>query len=530
MKNLLRHGRRPVGRLTRPQVGGAFALFAFGLFALHSLWSRVQWERDRVVEICVDGEEIRSLSDTDDDKTLAVLSGFSEAGVQSVSAYWDPSYTLSSVLSEWAPRVPEGMDLTLRPEAAAFSDWRQRWARSSRLGRVSFPPVSHVLFSGPSVLGFPETSVVESWISSSALTLPWMEFSRQRGTDHLWSVFPDRMVRGHTVSEEEMAEVRMDRVLSRYRRAVRERGARFLYVRLFPGLSAKDNTAFVGTLIGALEKDGFRMGRAHPRYEDFPVSLWRWPRWARQCVALMLALVGPLLGLRWALQRREDPWAPARLTAVTLVSLVAVSVFLSTPDFTLGLAGFRGIKLALLGPLAVALFGLYRAKEIRHFLQEPINVERLLLGLVFLGGVGTLVLRSGHGTPLDAGAAELQLRGLMEELLGVRPRFKEFLIGHPFLILAFYLRRKFPEGVSPFPDLPGAGRQALYFLFHDTRPFLLVGFLGQLSMLNTFFHAHTPLAVSALRTFHGLWMGGLLGAAAVGLFQWGHRRWGTVRP
>jgi hypothetical protein len=218
------------------------------------------------------------------------------------------------------------------------------------------------------------------------------------------------------------------------------------------------------------------------------------------------------------------------LTGVTLASALGVAVFLSTPLFTLGVEGFRGVKLALLLPLGVALFSLYRAKEIHHFLHEPINVERLLLGVFFIGGVGYMVLRSGHGTPVDAGAVELRMRGFLESVFMVRPRFKEFLIGHPLLLLGFYLRRRFPEGASPFPDRPGTWGQVLYFIFHDSRPFLLAGFLGQLSMMNTFFHAHTPLWVSALRTFHGLWLGGLLGGAGIVFIRWGQQRWARERP
>ncbi len=39
--------------------------------------------------------------------------------------------------------------------------------------------------------------------------------------------------------------------------------------------------------------------------------------------------------------------------------------------------------------------------------------------------------------------------------------------------------------------------------------------LGQVSLLNTFCHFHTPLAISFLRTGQGLWIGALLGLMVV---------------
>ena len=527
--SLWSRGRRWARRWTRPQVGAALLGLALGLFGLQALVARWQWERDRVVELAVDGEEVRSLSDADDDRTHGALADLADAGVSAVAIYWDPSYALPGVLREWEARVPEDLTVTLRPEASPFSDWRHRWPRAARLNRVSFPVVTHALFSGPSVLGFPVMGPVQAWISSTSLTLPWLEFSRQRGTSGLLAAFPERVIRAHTLSEEEMAQAGPDRVVARYLRAVRERGARFLYVRLFPGLSSDDNLVFVRRLADALKEEGFELGRARPRYADFSPPLWRWPSPVRQFLAFLLAVAGPFLALRWVCERPATWESPAQLTGVSLAIAFSIAALFSTPDFTLGFVGFRGVKLALLLPLIAALFYFYRAREIRHFLQEPVNVERLVWGGDLIGCVGYYVLRSGHGTSVDAGGTELQIRGWLERALGVRPRFKEFFIGHPALLLGFYLRARFPKGAEVFPDRPGPWAQALHFIFHDARPFLMVGFVGQLSIVNTFCHAHTPLGVSALRTFHGLWLGGLFGAAVLGAFRWAHARW-SARP
>ena len=42
-------------------------------------------------------------------------------------------------------------------------------------------------------------------------------------------------------------------------------------------------------------------------------------------------------------------------------------------------------------------------------------------------------------------------------------------------------------------------------------PFLLIATIGQVSLVNTFAHIHTPLFISLLRTVNGLWIGLIIG-------------------
>jgi membrane protein DedA with SNARE-associated domain len=83
----------------------------------------------------------------------------------------------------------------------------------------------------------------------------------------------------------------------------------------------------------------------------------------------------------------------------------------------------------------------------------------------------------------------------MDNILGVRPRTKEFALGHPLMLLLCYL-----------------GYRNNRFL-----PILLLGAIGQVSLVNTFAHIHTPLLVSALRTVNGLWLGIIIGLILIGI-------------
>jgi hypothetical protein len=343
--------------------------------------------------------------------------------------------------------------------------------------------------------------------------------------DALQKRFPERILRAHTLSEEEMPLKGPDAVLGRLRRAVRERGARFLYVHLFPGLPKKANMAFVTHLTHALRSDGWRLGIAHPRYGDWPRPLAPIPTGARLILAFLAAVGVPLGAFHWALRQRSPVAAPLGLAGAALAGGLLVAAFLSAPEFALGFSVFRGVKASLLLPLAVVLFSLYRAEEIQHVLQETVTVGRLVLGGAVLGAVAYFVLRTGHGTVADASSMEIVVRGHLESLLGVRPRFKEFLIGHPLLWFGFSLRARLAVGGRFLPQGRGAAAQALRFIFHDARPFLLFGFVGPLSIVNTFCHAHTPLSISLIRAFHGLWLGAALGGLLIVGWRWAEARW-----
>jgi hypothetical protein len=84
--------------------------------------------------------------------------------------------------------------------------------------------------------------------------------------------------------------------------------------------------------------------------------------------------------------------------------------------------------------------------------------------------------RSGNLPAIPVARWEELLRERLEDWLIARPRFKEFLVGHPALML---WRRE--------PSLVHLGLLAL-------------GALGQASIINTFVHLHTPLVLSLWRT------------------------------
>ncbi len=131
----------------------------------------------------------------------------------------------------------------------------------------------------------------------------------------------------------------------------------------------------------------------------------------------------------------------------------------------------------------------------------PVKVGYILILGVLVIALGVYVMRTGNDG-VSVSGLERSFRALLDQLLVVRPRTKEFLIGHPiFLLLIYYGYKK------------------------GGLPLLLIGAIGQISLVNTFAHAHTPLWVSLLRTFNGLVIGIIIGVILILLVRWLVKWW-----
>lgn len=200
----------------------------------------------------------------------------------------------------------------------------------------------------------------------------------------------------------------------------------------------------------------------------------------------------------------------AQLTA--LAGGLAASAWMTGSQFLLGEAAFRGVKLAQLLPLACFLL-LWAGRQWQahspafcRWLEQPVDGKTLLLSAA--AGAGTLLLlavgiyylaRTGNSGL--ATTAELRLRNWLEEWFTVRPRFKEFALGLPCLVL--WCRGRLPRWTEPAVGL-GA-------------------MVGLVSVTNTFLHLCTPLRLSLIRTGAGWILGTAAALVLLGLVQLGRR-------
>lgn len=255
----------------------------------------------------------------------------------------------------------------------------------------------------------------------------------------------------------------------------------------------------------------------------------------RQLAALAAALVFPLFstvfflappffeGKLWVKREKERKrYFLARIIGGFLLAsllttggaLLAAGLLGSTP-FLLKIEAFRGVKIAQAGPfLLLGLWfllqggrGLWRAG--RNFWETRLQIKHLIL-LALAGGILLIyLLRGGNTAVLPVSGLELALRRQLEMLLVARPRFKEFLIGHPgFFFFAALVAQRW------------RGARILA---------LLCGLLGQVSLFNTFMHLHRPVGLSLLGTAYGAGLGLLGGLALYALAGAVSRRWFAYR-
>lgn len=209
---------------------------------------------------------------------------------------------------------------------------------------------------------------------------------------------------------------------------------------------------------------------------------------------------------------RSLGWTVAATGVALLGALVVVGV-MSMPLAMEEIERFRGVRLVLALPPLIALVlylfdrrfgsGVERPRDV--FLS-PVLAYQLLGGIAIVAAAALMLARSGNDSEISPSPFELALRHLLTSALSVRPRFKEFLIGFPALML--------------LPALLPSHRRAVGWLLA-----LAIG-VGIGDIIDTFSHLHTPIEISILRVVNGLIVGAAIGA----LLVWIYRRRALAQP
>ncbi|HNW11908.1 MAG TPA: DUF5693 family protein, partial [Candidatus Rifleibacterium sp.] len=370
-------------------------------------------------------------------------------------------------------------------------------------------------------------------------------------------------VRVHSISRKELDQVyNVKRSVARWVRAVKDRSLKMLYIRCF----FQDDKKFIENLatfnldylsrtVKELNEAGFRVAttpaeRMHePRhivgkmsvYEVLAIGIALFmgllilmrvsfmpsldANWSLIFVAAFLfcfmvmsrstfiavsGLVGAVtwscIGVIVAMQRlqvtdtgffRSLPRFVLSMVLPSVIGGLLIAGIYSEIEFLLKFEQFRGIKLAFILPLLIT--GLWALRQYGRgcfaLLHKPVTPVGGILLAVAAASVALYVLRSGNVTFLKPSETEDAFRTFLENILVARPRNKEFLVGYPagLLFIFFYLRRN-------FAILP------LLAVFMQ---------MGQVSAVNSLCHFHTPLMLSLLRIFNGLWLGVVIGLGAV---------------
>jgi hypothetical protein len=153
---------------------------------------------------------------------------------------------------------------------------------------------------------------------------------------------------------------------------------------------------------------------------------------------------------------------------------------------------FRGIKIVLIAPL-IAIF----IQTFIYIASEKINIKKMngLIVFLFIFNLIFILLKSTNWRIIHWNVEE-NIREFFEINLFVRPRFKEFLFGHPILLYGIYLLKK-------------GNRRAVILI-----PF---GMVGQISIINTYLHFSHPIYISLLTTIWGVIFGSIIGIIIIGI-------------
>lgn len=371
------------------------------------------------------------------------------------------------------------------------------------------------------------------------------EFAKISGDDNVVGMAPDRIVRLHSAQTAELDKMSPPDVIERYSKAARERNMRILLVRPM-SLSGDKPVDDFGDLLAsikeAVEHDGASMGPAHPFREPgiskflpilialsvVPVAFWvgsvLFPqKWAGIAIGgLMLLLAASSVtnkGSQLAAFAASMTYPTAALIGLDMQRIKNVILtFLSTTALSwvggLVIAGmlnglpyyirgeqFPGVKMSVFVPLLiVGIFYFMRLTKAKEEIKSPITWYAALLGMVVLGALAFMIARTGNDAAAGVSPLELQFRNILDKILPVRPRTKEFMIGHPALILGIGLLALLKQDKERYAKLGSWATLAI-----------MVGAMGQTSVVNTMCHLHTPVVLSIERIVEGVVIGSIIG-------------------
>lgn len=414
----------------------------------------------------------------------------------------------------------------------------------------AIPNLGYLLFNDKELPGYPESvrtiaDLLKDGEGNTLVTIGSIEFSDQKGLNQLGILLNKDLIRLHTISNAEMSKFEPDTALDRWMLAARERNMRSLLVRFFditsPGTALQQNLEYLESIQTGLLESGFHLDQSYEKPDSIDarniilyliglgvaagvmllliemrmpklgvlaliLAMVAWvgllninPVMAKKIMALVSVITFPTLSCLVML-KSPQPRTIGRsvlalliMCALSYIGAILMVGILADVLFMLKLDQFIGVKIAHVIPIVVVPFVLYlwNAEQplttVKKLLDKALDYKwAILAAIVAVAGV-IYISRTGN-TTAELSTGEAAMRNILNDILGVRPRSKEFLIGYPFTLLLFWL---------------GASRRNWIL----TIPVVI----GQVSLVNTYAHIHTALLISLQRSFNGLVLGVVLG-------------------
>lgn len=417
----------------------------------------------------------------------------------------------------------------------------ERWMEWS-LSTANDSGASYYLPLGDQVLGDRElVKTTTGVLERLGIFYAGAEFVKTSGESKVLDAVPQLSLRLHSAQVAELQKMTEAAMVERYVKAARERNIRLLLVRPAGIAGSKPFTNFTGQvalIAKALAQDGLTVRKARPftdpavpmalrlaigiscvpvfafaLFSVFPLLSRYHLAWVLAAGAGLLAfsskygeytalaatLAFPVVGLIWMLgnENRSPVLQYLGISAMSLIGGLVPAVMLTGLGYMLQADQFTGVKLSVFGPILIGSWLIVnKVRPLREIGQSPVLWGTLAASILTLAALAFMNSRTGNDNPAGVSGAELQMRDLLDRILLVRPRTKEFMIGHPAMVVGL--------AIGAF----AASRPSL-------RPWwaalVAVGLVGQTSVVNTLCHAHTPVALSLARIVTGHVAGCILG-------------------
>lgn len=413
----------------------------------------------------------------------------------------------------------------------------------------AMPNLAYLLFNDKELPGYPDSvrtiaDLLKDSEGNTLVPIGSIEFSDQKGLNQLGILLNKDLIRLHTISNSEMSKFEPDTALDRWMLAARERNMRSLLIRFFditsPGSALEENLDYLESIQTGLLQSGFHLDQPYEKPASIDVRnvvlyligigvaagvmlillemrlpklgvaalvlgticwiglLQISPVLAKKMMALLSVITFPTLSCLLVMkpERRsvgKSVLALLVMCALSYIGAVLMVGLLADVLFMLKLDSFAGVKVAHVIPIIAVPFILYiwntekPLTTVKQLLDKVLDYKwAALFAIVAVAGF-IYISRTGN-TTAELSAGEAAMRSFLNDVMGVRPRSKEFLIGYPFTLLLFWLGASRRNWILTIPAI-----------------------IGQVSLVNTYAHIHTALLISLQRSLNGLVLGIVLG-------------------
>ena len=403
---------------------------------------------------------------------------------------------------------------------------------------------------GDQVLGRREAlDVTKEALIANEMLYASPEFAKLGGDQEMLVKMPERVIRLHAAQKEELDKLSPEGALERYVKAAKERNMRVLLLRSLTEASVAPLDSFgefVGTISDGLTKKGLTLGEPQPYPEpNVPkaikiliglfgglATLWVAVKMfgdqkglilgslgalgatagaamhgaGLEASALLLSMVFPIGSYYWLKENKPNPFiALGGLAFLSIIGGLCVAGLMNSTAYYIRAEVFSGVKISVFLPIiVVGIVAFADFNDFKKSMKDPISWGAAATGILILGVLGVIWMRSGNDNPNTVSGGELAFRGILETVLPVRPRSKEFLMGFPALVVVLFVLSAVkydPLRLGKFSGWVSLG--------------IMLGFVGLTDSVNTLCHLHTPVKVSVERDIIGLIIG-----SGIGLGVW----------